>query len=66
MSSARSRIEFLLDGPKFGGNVGSTGKDVVLWMRLVLLGVSLSQTCMVACHVCDPDFPADPERTDWV
>ncbi len=51
-------VQFLLDGDKFG-KAGAAGKDPVLWMRLITLGVRLAATHNVVPIISDPDAAAD-------
>jgi hypothetical protein len=47
-------VEFVLDGEKFG-MAGSPGKDPVVWMRLLTLGIRLAGTYNVVPVTADPD-----------
>lgn len=47
-------VQFVLDGEKFG-MAGSPGKDPVVWMRLLTLGLRLAGSYSVVPLTADPD-----------
>jgi hypothetical protein len=53
------KVEFVLDGDKFGMSLVAGEKDQVLWMRLVSLGVQFAEMFAVVPNVVDPALMAD-------
>jgi hypothetical protein len=53
-SAQGGSVRFVLDGEKFG-MAGLPGKDPVVWMRLLTLGLRLAGTYNVVPFTVDPD-----------
>ncbi|MEX3651147.1 hypothetical protein ABFW14_00680 [Mycolicibacterium fortuitum] len=52
-------IEFVLSGRRFGRTTAADhDRDQALWMRLIVLGVTLADLHQITHHTSDPDLDA--------
>ncbi|MFW3117747.1 hypothetical protein MMAG44476_08556 [Mycolicibacterium mageritense DSM 44476 = CIP 104973] len=49
------RLPFALNGAQFGKRVAGHDSDGVLWMRLIVLGMRLSQAHSIVARTMDPE-----------
>lgn len=49
------RLQFALNGAQFGKRAPGHDHDALLWMRLIVLGMRLSQAHSIVAHTTDPE-----------
>lgn len=59
------RVQFVLEGARFGFDFGATRNDPVIWMRLVTLAVQYAEAYRVVANVSDPHVGFGLTRGVW-
>lgn len=55
MDGAAGLLQFVLSGAQFGKRIAEDDTDAVLWMRLVILGMTLRDAHGVVARTTDPE-----------